>query len=77
MPDSTLAGGFFLVVGAFNLPFAKATGSRAHNQLFRRPIAGWFWRQCGERGAQLLYLGIAVILITAGCVLLAYGNEPT
>ena len=66
-----LGGGFLLAIGAMNILFHRKIGrqvfDRAHSM---RPIVARFWDYGGEKGTQLLYLGIGVILAIAGCVLL-------
>jgi len=71
-PDmSRFAGGFFLAIGAMNILFHRRFGrqvyGRAHSM---SPFVSKFWDVGGEKGAQLLYLGIGIIFAVVGCVLL-------
>jgi len=66
-----LPGGFLLAIGALNILLHRRLG----RQIFAwghsmSPIVARFWERGGETGAQLLYLGIGLILAVAGCVLL-------
>ncbi|HEX7894889.1 MAG TPA: hypothetical protein VF447_11910 [Terriglobales bacterium] len=74
LPDSKVIGGFLLAVGAFNVLFSRMLGSRVCAQMSDRPVLGWFWLRCGEKGSQLLFLGIAATLVVAGCFLLIFGT---
>lgn len=70
-----LGGGFFLALGALNVLFCKRTGGK----FFARtqsspPFVANFWAHGGERGTQLLFLGIGIILAVAGCILLVVGS---
>jgi len=69
-----LGGGFFLAIGTLNISFYKSTGRK----FFARtqssgPFVARFWARNGEKGTQVLFLGIGVILAAAGCVLLIAG----
>jgi hypothetical protein len=69
-----LGGGFFLAIGALNALFYKSTGRK----FFARtqsspPFVANFWAHGGERGTQLLFLGMGIILAVAGCVLIIVG----
>jgi hypothetical protein len=75
LPSSKLIGGFLLAIGALNGPFYRITGRRAFAQMSKRPLVAWFWVRSGERGSQVLFLGIAIILAVAGCVLLIFGSS--
>jgi hypothetical protein len=74
LPNSKLIGGFLLAIGAFNVLFSRMLGSRVYTQMLDRPVVGWFWLRCGEKGSQLLFLGIAATLVVAGCFLLIFGT---
>lgn len=69
-----LFGAFFLGIGALNALFYKSTGrkffARAQSS---RPFVANFWARSGERGIQLLFLGIGIILALAGSVLVIEG----
>ena len=73
LPDSKLIGGFLLLIGVLNAPFSRILG-RFYSRTSARPFVGWFWNQCGEKGAQLFFLGIAVILALAGGILVIFGS---
>jgi hypothetical protein len=71
VPPSMLAGGFLLALGAMNILLHRLIG----RQMFAwsRPLpafAARFWALQGERGVQVFYLGIGIILAIGGCVLL-------
>ena len=74
LPNSRLIGGFLLAIGAFNVLFSRTLGTRVYDQMLDRPVLGWFWLRCGEKGSQLLFLGIAATLVIAGCILLIFGS---
>ena len=66
-----LGGGFFLAIGAMNILFHRRFGRQAFGRGHSmRLIVARFWDYGGEKGAQLLYLGIGVIFAIVGCVLL-------
>lgn len=74
LPGAKLGGGFFLAIGVMNALFYKQTG----REIFARAQSSWpfvarFWARSGEGGTQLLFLGIAIILAVAGCILLVRG----
>jgi hypothetical protein len=73
LPDSKLMGGFLFAIGVFNLLFSRMLGSRVYGETVDRPVLGWFWLRCGEKGSQYLFLGIAVTLVIAGCLLVIFG----
>jgi hypothetical protein len=69
LPDRFLFGGFFLAIGITNLLFYKTTGRK----LFAKtqaspPFVARVWGRAGEKGAQVLFLGIGVIFAGTGCV---------
>ena len=68
-------GGFLLAIGALHVLFYRRTGRKffAKTQS-RRPFVASFWARTGERGTQLLFLGIGIILAVAGCILLVVGS---
>jgi len=64
-------GECLLLIGAMNILFHRRFG----RQVYTRgntgpPFVAKFWDSGGEKGAQLLYLGIGIILALVGCVLL-------
>jgi len=70
-PPGRLEGGFFLAIGAMNIVFNRRLGRQVFNQsrFMRSNSVRKYWDIGGERGSQLLYLGIGFILSAAGCVL--------
>jgi len=71
LPNIKFLGGFLLAIGTFNAAFYKRGGRRAFAQMkSKRPFVAWFWLRSGERGSQLLFLGIAIILAVAGLFLI-------
>jgi hypothetical protein len=65
-PDmDRLGGGFFLIIGAMNILFHRRFGRQASP-----PFVAKVWDAGGEKGAQLLYLGIGIIFVVVGGVLL-------
>jgi hypothetical protein len=75
LPGAKFGGWFFLAIGIMNLLSYKGTGrnlfARAQSSL---PLIRDFWARSGEKGTQLLFLGIGVILAVAGCILLVVGK---
>jgi len=68
---SRLAGGFLLAIGAMNILFHRRFGSKDYGRVrSMSPFVAKFWNVGGEKGAQILYLGIGVIVALVGCVLL-------
>jgi hypothetical protein len=65
-------GGCLLAVGAMNILFHRSFGRKVFGsgRSMRPPIISRFWGQVGQPGAQLLYLGIGIILSVAGGVLI-------
>ena len=64
-------GGFFLAIGAINIVFHRSIGRQAYGKVQSKPpFISKFWEVGGEKGAQLLYLGIGIICAVVGCVLL-------
>ena len=73
-PDSKIFGWFFLAVGALNLLFYKRIGREFYARTqSRRPFVAKFWVRVGEKGLQVLYLGIGIIFAVAGGVVIAVG----
>jgi hypothetical protein len=65
------AGVFFLIVGAMNILFHRRFGRQVYTRGHSGPpFVAKVWDAGGEKGAQLLYLGIGIILAVVGCVLL-------
>jgi hypothetical protein len=70
-----LGGGFFLAIGAVNVLFYKSTGRKFFAKTQSSPpFVASFWAHSGERGTQLLFLGIGLILAAAGFILLVLGS---
>jgi hypothetical protein len=74
LPSSKLLGGFLFVIGALNASFYRQISSRIYERTSNRPVVGWYWVHCGESGARLLFLGIAIVLAIVGGILLAFGR---
>jgi hypothetical protein len=70
-----LLGVFFVAIGALNVLFCKTTARKFFAKTQSSPpfVAG-FWARSGERGVQLLFLGIGIILAVGGCVLIIVGS---
>ena len=64
-------GGVLVAIGVFNVLLHRRLGRQISSRSQSMPpLVARFWNQGGERGAQLLYLGIGIILVVAGGVLL-------
>ena len=71
VPDGKLYGLFFLAIGALNLLFYKRIGREFYAKTqSRRPLVANIWARLGEKGLQVLYLGVGIIFATAGCVVI-------
>ena len=58
-----LPGGFLLAVGALNILLHRRIGRQTFGWArLMPPVVARFWGCGGEKGAQLLYLGIGIIL---------------
>jgi hypothetical protein len=65
-------GGCLVAVGVLNILMRRRIGRIIIRRSHSMPSAvARFWESAGERGAQLLYVGIGTILILAGFVALA------
>jgi hypothetical protein len=75
LPDGKLFAGFFLVIGITNVFFCKTTGREffARTQA-SRPSVARFWARAGEKGSQVLFLGIGIIFAVAGCAAIIVGS---
>jgi hypothetical protein len=71
-PDGDrFAGGCFLLIGAMNILFHRKFGRQIYrNAQSMSPFVSKFWDVGGEKGTQLLYLGIGIVFAVVGCVLL-------
>jgi hypothetical protein len=67
-------GGALLAIGVLNILFHRRFG----RQVFRRsisnpPFFGNIWSPIGERGVQLFYLGVGIVLAVIGSVFMIVG----
>ena len=70
-PDSQLFGWFLLAIGALNLLFCKRIAREFYAKTqSSRPFVANFWLRVGEKGLQVLYLGIGIIFALAGCIVM-------
>ena len=75
LPDRLLFGGFFFVIGITKVIFHKTAGRK----FFARtqagpPFVARVWATGGEKGVQVLFLGIGIILAIAGCAAIIVGS---
>jgi hypothetical protein len=70
-PDHVYFGGFFLAIGIANVLFSKTNGRKffARTQA-SPPFIARVWACGGERGVQVLFVGIGAIFTVAGCVVI-------
>jgi len=63
------------VVGLLTALFARSNGTKffAMTQSSRTSVAK-LWARTGEKGVQLLFVGIGIILAIAGCIALGLGT---
>ena len=73
-PDHLLFGGVFLAIGIANVVFCKTNGRKffARTQA-SPPFVARVWACGGEKGVQVLFLGIGVIFAVAGCFVILMG----
>ena len=74
-PDHFLLGGFSLAIGITNLVFWQASGRK----LFGRtqacpPFVARIWARGGEKGVQVLFLGVGVIFAVAASIVMILGH---
>ena len=69
--ESGFVGASLVAGGALYILLHRISGRWAHKQGRAIPGVSDLWSNLGVEGAQLLYLGIGVIVIAAGCILLA------
>jgi hypothetical protein len=64
-------GAFFIVIGVFNILMYRTNARRMFVALerFHYAFITRFWDRLGKDGLRLLYLGMGVVLLTAGCAL--------
>jgi hypothetical protein len=75
LPDHLFFGGFFLAIGIANLLFYKTTGRRFFEKTqASRPFVARVWAIGGEKGVQMLILGVGVIFALAGCFVMIAGS---
>ena len=73
-PGNKSIGEFLLVMGVLHMLFYKVTGRKTFAEMkSKSPFVANFWAWGGERGTQLLFLGIGIILAVAGCILIVVG----
>jgi hypothetical protein len=73
--DRLLFGGFFLAIGVTNVLFCKTSARK----LFAKtqagpPFVASVWGYVGQKGVQVLFLGIGIIFFAAGCVVVIVGT---
>jgi hypothetical protein len=67
---SKFVGGCFIVIGAFNILLHQILGRHSYNSARSMPpLISKFWERNGLQGAQFLYLGIGIAVVTAGVFL--------
>jgi hypothetical protein len=74
-PDHFLFAGFFLAIGITNVVFWRTSGRR----FFARtkacpPFVARVWARVGEKGVQVLFLGVGIIFGVAGCIVIILGH---
>ncbi len=75
LPDSKFFGGFFLLIGIANVLFCKTTGRKLFAKTQASPhFIARVWAHGGEKGVQVLFLGIGIILVIAGCAAIIVGS---
>lgn len=71
-------GASLLVIGLLNVIFGRRTASKFFARTQTSPsLVAKFWASSGEKGIELLFLGIGIILAVAGCVLLILGTTKS
>jgi hypothetical protein len=78
LPDHFLVGGFLLAIGITNLVFWRTNGRKlfARTQAYP-PFVARVWARGGEKGVQVLFLGVGVIFGFAGCIVMILGTSMT
>jgi hypothetical protein len=78
LPDHFLFGGFLLAMGITNLVFWRTNGRKlfARTQAYP-PFVARVWARGGEKGVQVLFLGVGVIFGVAGCIVMILGTSMT
>ena len=64
-----LTGAFLLAIGILNIVLHRRIGRQIFGWAHSMPTVARFWECTGQEGAQLLYLGIGIILAVSGAVL--------
>ena len=74
IPDGKLLGVSFLAIGIANSLLYKVTARKMFTRTQSSPpFIARVWLVSGEKGLQILYLGIGIILAAAGCLELVIG----
>lgn len=69
--ESTFLGSCLVAVGAFNILLHRVFGRQTFEWMRRQPaFVASFWTRTGQKGTQLLYLWMGIILASAGSFLL-------
>jgi len=76
LPSIKLGGGFLSAIDLLHMLFYKKSGQRffARTQSIP-PYFAKFWARGGEKGMQILFLGLGVIFVVAGGVLILFGAK--
>jgi hypothetical protein len=74
-PDPFLFGGFFLAIGITNVVLGKTSGRK----FFARtqecpPFVARVRARAGEKGVQVVFLGVGIIFGVAGCIVMVLGH---
>ena len=72
--SSILLGWAFLAIGTFNVLLHRRIGRQVFRQSTTLPrFFADFWRSVGEKGVQLFYLGVGIVLAVIGSVFMIMG----
>jgi hypothetical protein len=75
LPDRLFLGGFFLAIGITNVLFCKTNGRRFFAKTQASPgFVARVWVCAGEKGVRVLFLGIGIIFVVAGCIVIVSGS---
>lgn len=75
LPDIKLAGIFLLLIGIVNLFFNKRFGKSFFSSTQLIPnMFSKLWSDLGQRGIEIMFLGIGMIFTCAGIVLIIMGK---
>jgi hypothetical protein len=76
LANSLLFGGFFLTIGIANVAFCKTTGRKFFAKTQTGPtFVARVWAIGGEKGVQVLFLGIGIIFAVAGFIVMGIGFQ--